>query len=66
MSSVIHSESPALQGKRVAFVGKLGGVTRREAQQLVRDQGGLPVSKCSADVDMIVIGADELLLAEDG
>ncbi|HUG68514.1 MAG TPA: MerR family transcriptional regulator [Pirellulaceae bacterium] len=66
MSSVINSESPALQGKRVAFVGKLGGVTRREAQQLVRDQGGVPVAKCSADVDLIVIGADELPLAEDG
>jgi len=66
MSSVINSESPALQGKRVAFVGKLGGVTRREAQQLVRDQGGVPVNKCSADVDLIVIGADELPLVEDG
>ncbi len=66
MSSVINSESPALQGKRVAFVGKLGGVTRKEAQQLVRDQGGVPVNKCSADVDLIVIGADELPLAEDG
>jgi tetratricopeptide (TPR) repeat protein len=66
MSSVINSESPALQGKRVAFVGKLGGVTRREAQQLVRDHGGVAVHKCSADVDLIVIGADELPLAEDG
>lgn len=66
MSSVVNSESSALQGKRVAFVGKLGGVTRREAQQLVRDQGGFPVAKCSADVDLIVIGADELPLAEDG
>ena len=66
MSSVINRESPVLQGKRVAFVGKLGGVTRREAQQLVRDQGGIPVNKCSADVDLIVIGADELPLVEDG
>ena len=66
MSSVIPSESPGLEGKRVAFVGKLGGVTRREALQLVRDQGGVPVAKCAADVDLIVIGADELPLAEDG
>ena len=66
MSSVINRESPVLQGKRVAFVGKLGGVTRREAQQLVRDQGGVPVNKCSSDVDLIVIGADELPLMEDG
>jgi tetratricopeptide (TPR) repeat protein len=66
MSSVINNEAPALQDKRVAFVGKLGGVTRREAQQVVRDHGGVPVSKCSAGVDLIVIGADELPLAEDG
>ena len=55
-----------LQGKRVAFVGKLGGVTRREAQQLVRQHGGLPAAKCTADVDLIVIGADELPLGDEG
>jgi len=55
-----------LEGKRVAFVGKLGGVTRREAQQLVRQHGGLPAVKCSADADLIVIGADELPLGDEG
>lgn len=66
MSSVANSDNPALAGKRVAFVGKLGGVTKREAQQLVRDQGGVAVTRCSSDVDLIVIGADELPLADDG
>ena len=65
MSSVAGSEIPPLEGRRVAFVGKLGGVTRREAQQLVRDQGGVPVNKCSIEVDLIVIGADELPLVEE-
>ena len=66
MSSVIHNEIGSwLQGKRVAFVGKLGGVTRTEAQQVVREQGGLPVSRCSDAVDLIVIGADELPLADE-
>lgn len=65
MSSVTNSEAAPLHGKRVVFVGKLGGLNRREAQQLVRDQGGIPVSKCSADVDLIVIGADELPIAEE-
>lgn len=55
---------PKLNGRRVAFLGKLGGVTRREAQQLVREQGGIPVDKPSPDADLIVIGADELPLAE--
>lgn len=65
MSSVAGSETPPLEGRRVAFVGKLGGVTRRESQQLVRDQGGIPVNKCSVEVDLIVIGADELPLVEE-
>jgi len=55
---------PPLDGRRVAFLGKLGGVTRREAQQLVREQGGIPVDKPSPDADLIVIGADELPLAD--
>jgi tetratricopeptide (TPR) repeat protein len=53
-----------LSGKRVAFVGKLGGMTRREAQTLVRQQGGVPVDSHSDDVHLVVIGADELPLGE--
>jgi len=51
-----------LKDKHVAFVGRLGGVTRREAQQLVRAQGGVPVDSGGPNVDLIVIGADELPL----
>jgi tetratricopeptide (TPR) repeat protein len=54
-----------LNGKRVAFAGKLGGLTRREAQQLVRQHAGIPVQNCDASADLIVIGADELPLTED-
>ncbi len=53
-----------LQGKRVAFIGKLGGVTRREARQLVRRQGGTLADKPGPNVDLIVVGADELPLAD--
>jgi len=52
-------------GKRVAFVGKLGGVTRREAQQLVREQGGVPLTRCDASAQVIVIGADVLPLGDE-
>jgi len=65
VSPVTNREVMPLRGKRVAFAGKLGGVNRREAQQLVRDWGGILVSKCSAAVDLIVIGADELPLVEE-
>lgn len=53
----------SLEGMRVAFVGKLGGVNKREAQQVVRAHGGLPVERAGADVNLIVVGADELPLA---
>ncbi len=54
-----------LQGRRVAFVGKLGGLTKREAQQFVRQHGGTAAAECSADVDLIVVGADELPIGDD-
>ena len=34
-----------LAGKRIAFVGKLGGMTRREARQLLREIGAVPVAE---------------------
>ncbi|MFW6171147.1 MAG: MerR family transcriptional regulator [Planctomycetota bacterium] len=55
----------ALQDQCVAFVGKLGGMTRRDAKRLVREQGGTPVDRVSEAVDLIVVGADELPLNED-
>jgi tetratricopeptide (TPR) repeat protein len=53
-----------LMGQRVAFVGKLGGLTRREANQLVRKFGGMPVDSIDPDVTLVVIGAEESPLAE--
>lgn len=52
----------SIQGKRIAFVGKLGGLTKREFQQLVRQEGGFVCGRKdleTADVDLIVIGADQ-------
>lgn len=54
-----------LQGKRVAFVGKLGGLTKRQAQQLIRDHGGQPIDRVDHQTDVVVVGADELPLEED-
>lgn len=56
----IHKANP-LDGKRVGFIGKLGGVNRREAQDLVEQHGGsmAPARFAeSAEVDLVVIGAD--------
>jgi tetratricopeptide (TPR) repeat protein len=53
-----------LEGRRVGFVGKLGGMTKREAQQVVRQHGGVPFDRLEEAVDIIVIGADHLPLSE--
>jgi tetratricopeptide (TPR) repeat protein len=66
MSAADSADSAgALKGMRVAFVGKLGGMTKREAQNLVRNNGGTPVEQLTGDVDVVVIGADELPLDEE-
>lgn len=56
----------ALAGLRVTFVGKLGGINRNEAKQLVRSHGGVPVKTDDPAVDLLVIGADELPVEADG
>ena len=48
-----------LSGRRVALVGKPGGVSRRQATQLLRDLGGVPVEPDDAQVELLVIGAEE-------
>lgn len=50
-----------IANQRIAFVGKLGGINRKEARAMVRQQGGVMVDKIDSTVDLIVIGADELL-----
>jgi tetratricopeptide (TPR) repeat protein len=47
--------------RRVAFAGKLGGMTLREATALVRRLGGTPVSRDDERADLLVLGAEELL-----
>ena len=58
------TESP-FSGKRVVFLGKLGGMNRREAIALTKLHGGVAVDRKDSQVDLIVIGADELPLADD-
>jgi tetratricopeptide (TPR) repeat protein len=64
MSMTTDDDPQFLANKRVAFVGKLGGVTKREAQRLIRQCGGIPADKLSGDVELVVVGADELPLVD--
>ena len=52
-----------LAGKRLAFVGKLGGASLREARQIVRDEGGILVAPEDPQVDCLVLGEAELPIA---
>lgn len=54
-------EGNSLSGERVAFVGRLAGMPRREAQRLVREQGGLALDKPDGSASLVVVGEQELL-----
>lgn len=58
---VMDQRANPFLGRRVAFVGKLGGMTLREAVALVRRLGGTPVSRDNDHIDLLVLGAEELV-----
>lgn len=64
VSSQAEDVATFLAGQRVVFLGKLGGVSRREAMQLVRRFGGIPVEANDLDLNLVVTGAEESPLAE--
>lgn len=55
-----------LAGKRITLVGKLGGMNRREATNLLRSYGAVVVDLHAEQRDLVVIGAEESPLAEAG
>ena len=54
-----------LDGQRVAFVGKLASMARREAAQLVRQHGATVLEKPDASANLVVVG-EEIPAAEMG
>lgn len=45
-----------LEGTRIGFVGRLAGMSRREAKRLLREQSAIPVDPPDRTVDVVVIG----------
>jgi tetratricopeptide (TPR) repeat protein len=45
-----------LDGRRVALVGKLSGMPRRQAEELVRQHGGTIVAHLDADTELVIVG----------
>ena len=63
-SAAENNATPLLSGRRVAFVGKLAGMSRRDAQQLVRAHGGAAVEGLDPAADLIVVGEDQSPLVD--
>ncbi len=58
--------SDILQGKRLAFVGKLASMAKREAGQLARQHGAAVLEKPDVSADLIVVGENEFPLPATG
>jgi len=54
------------QDQRIAFVGKLASMARRDAAQLVRQHGATVLEKPDASAHLIVVGEDQFPLPEMG
>jgi tetratricopeptide (TPR) repeat protein len=59
-------QGKALRGKRVAFTGKLASMTRAEAADLVRSQGGEFVRAVARHTSLLVVGLEGWPLQKDG
>ena len=65
MSASSNDEaSQVLQGSRLAFVGKLASMPRREAAEMVRRHGGVVVGRPDPSVQVVVIGDQGLPLPD--
>jgi tetratricopeptide (TPR) repeat protein len=58
------ADSALLAGTRVAIVGRLAGMSKRDAQQLIRQHGGLCAEAADPSVSLIVVGGDVSLAAD--
>lgn len=65
-SATESAADTGISGRVIAFVGKLVGMPRREAQDLVRARGGIPVEKPGVDTRLIVVGDHGLPLDARG
>ena len=59
-----HPASQVLRDQRIALVGKLASMAKRDAAQLARQHGATVLEKPDASVTMIVVGEDQFPLPE--
>ena len=53
----------SLSGRRIALAGKLASMSRRDADKLIRDHGGILVAAIDTDTDLVVVSDDTADLA---
>jgi tetratricopeptide (TPR) repeat protein len=54
----VDTDTALLAGARVAIVGRLAGMSRRDAQQLIKQHGGLCVESADPTAGLIIVGDD--------
>lgn len=59
------SQQGTAAGKRVALVGRFGGMNQREAANVLRSYAGTVVDVEADTIDWVVVGAEEPPIAED-
>ena len=57
-TEIASLQDAPLEGKRVLLLGTLGGFTKRESYQLLKQAGGRVQDGISVQLQMIVVGAD--------
>ena len=53
-----------LAGRRIALVGKLASMSRRDAERLIRERGGRLVAGINGEVDLVVVSDDMVDLGQ--
>ena len=61
-----RKQTGKLAGKEVAFTGRLASMSRIQARELIRAQGGNPVPAVSSTTSILVVGQDGWPLRKNG
>ena len=64
VSNTASSESETLAEKRITLIGRFGGMNQKQAANVLRSYDAVIVDQDDSNLDWIVIGAEESLLAE--
>jgi tetratricopeptide (TPR) repeat protein len=66
LSTIDGGGVPLLEGKRIAFVGRFAGMSRRDAATLARRHGAVVSEKIGPNTNLVILGEAELPLSDDG